>query len=149
MCVIVEMHENLRKQEITRNPDGTFPKGVSGNQGGGGRPKGSVSLTTILRRRLQQEEADTIIDNLIDTALSKPESKQRLGKDGEHYYDLVDGNEVKLHQWAVDLLIERIDGKTPERHEHTEIPVDLAEFDTNDLQEFRNWLKERKSAKSE
>lgn len=114
--------------------------------GGGGRPKGSVSLTTALRRKLEQEDADSIINNLIDLALAKPESKQRLGKDGEHYYDMIDGNEVKLHQWAVDLIVERIDGKTPERYEHTEVPADLAEFDTNDLQAFRDWLKERKTA---
>jgi hypothetical protein len=34
------MGEEASKQEIKRNPDGTFPPGVSGNPNG--RPKGSV-----------------------------------------------------------------------------------------------------------
>jgi hypothetical protein len=34
------MSETLDKQEINRNPDGTFPKGVSGNLNG--RPKGQT-----------------------------------------------------------------------------------------------------------
>lgn len=38
------------KQEIIRNPDGTFPPGVSGNPGG--RPKGK-SLKTFAREYLE------------------------------------------------------------------------------------------------
>lgn len=55
--------------EPIRNPDGTFPKGVSGNPNG--RPKGSVSLVTVLRRRLASDEgitADELVDEVIAAA---------------------------------------------------------------------------------
>lgn len=37
---------------MKRNPDGTWPKGVSGNPAG--PPTGHIKLTAILRRRLEQ-----------------------------------------------------------------------------------------------
>lgn len=101
------MDENPQNQNIKQ--DTKFKPGVSGNPGG--RPKGAASITSALKRKVLEGEADTVADNLIKLALAIPESKQRQGKDGESYYDLLDTNEVKLHQWAVDTLLDRIDGK--------------------------------------
>ena len=41
---------------IIRNPDGTFPQGVSGNPAG--RPAGSVSITSAIKKRLDEEYFD-------------------------------------------------------------------------------------------
>ena len=52
-------------QVQNRNENGTWCSGASGNPGG--RPKGSVSLATRLRRRLAEhpEEAEAIIDRAV------------------------------------------------------------------------------------
>ncbi len=52
-----------------RNPDGTFKPGVSGNPDG--RPKGSVSLKTVLQERIAEPTEDGTIyaDALIDSTL--------------------------------------------------------------------------------
>ena len=61
---------------IGRKQDGTFAKGHSGNPSG--RPKGSHSLTTILRQRLaaargtdaESEVANEIVDVILAAALA-------------------------------------------------------------------------------
>jgi hypothetical protein len=63
------------QQEIIRNPDGTFPPGVSGNPTG--RPKGSVSLVAIARRKLPEmcaagdkTNAEALVEKWLDDALA-------------------------------------------------------------------------------
>ena len=135
------MSENPENQIIKQ--DTKFKPGVSGNPGG--RPKGAASLTSAIKRKVLEGEADTIAENLIRLAVNVPEQKEFAGK-GDTTYIALDGNEVKLHQWAVDTILDRIDGKTPEKVEYTETPSDLSEFTSDDLQAFRDWLKERKAA---
>jgi hypothetical protein len=70
-----------QKQAKNRNPDGTFPPGVSGNPGG--RPRGRVSLRALLQERLAQVAppdpfdfgapdartwAERIVDRMLDAA---------------------------------------------------------------------------------
>ena len=45
-----------QQQELNRNPDGRFPKGVSGNPGG--RPKGSISLKRFAEKMLREMPDD-------------------------------------------------------------------------------------------
>ncbi len=46
------MEEGSTTTGESRNPDGTFPPGVSGNPGG--RPKGAVSITAAVRAALKE-----------------------------------------------------------------------------------------------
>lgn len=62
------------KQENNRNPDGTFKEGMTGNPGG--RPKGSVSLKTLIQRRIAEIPigqtktwAEQIIESLLEKAV--------------------------------------------------------------------------------
>lgn len=54
------------EQGRIRNPDGTFPKGVSGNPNG--RPKGAVSLLSILRQKLAADDGVTA-NELVDATI--------------------------------------------------------------------------------
>jgi hypothetical protein len=74
-------------------PKPLFQKGQSGNPGG--RPKGSISLTTVLRTRLQDE---TLANELVDSTISQAKA----------------GNPV-----ALKLLWDRIDGPVLQKVEAT------------------------------
>lgn len=91
------------QQASGRNEKGQFVKGVSGNPEG---PRvGQVSIVAAIKRQLTTGDVDTIAKNLIDLATRVPES----GEDG------IDPIEAKLHQWAVDTILERLDGKVPQQ----------------------------------
>lgn len=92
-----------------------FKKGQSGNPSG--KRKGTVSIAATLRNVLSQDQADQIVANLIELATNIPLRRQVYGcnckmhgKDGDTY-ETYDGVEAKLHQWAVDTILERLDGK--------------------------------------
>jgi hypothetical protein len=117
------MTKSGKKQEKERNPDGTFPKGKSGNPKG--RPKGK-SLTNQLREALREIEANTgeqydvlLVKRLLDKAISKGDMK------------------------AIQMIWERLEGKPTQQHEHSglngdpiamkhEYEVMLAEIDNMD-----------------
>lgn len=88
-----------------------FQKGKSGNPGG--RPRGAVSITTRLKATLTEGDADTIVSNLIRLALSVPEMREVTTGRGEFQTvtEQYDRTEVDLHKWAVDTIINRLDGK--------------------------------------
>lgn len=104
------------QQVSGRNEKGQFVKGVSGNPEG---PRvGQVSIVAAIKRQLTTGDVDTIARNLLDLATRVPEQRtfRKDGKDGEPlYYEAYDTNEVKLHQWAVDTILERLDGKVPQQ----------------------------------
>lgn len=50
--------------DVERNPDGTFAPGVCGNPNG--RPKGSVSLRTLLRKKLEEQPVDAASGKALD-----------------------------------------------------------------------------------
>ncbi len=70
--------ETPQKQEILRNPDGTFPKGVSGNPGG--VPRNSIKLRTRLKGLLADNPglAEEAMQALIDGARSGDTSALKL-----------------------------------------------------------------------
>lgn len=78
------------KQAISRDSSGRFEPGVSGNPSG--RPKGAVSLSTLLGHHLRDnpDDADRIVQELISIA-----------KDPEHPY----------WRYAVKIIFDRVDGK--------------------------------------
>lgn len=86
------MDENQSKQEIIRNPDGTFPKGVSGNPAGGGRPAGSFSIRRMIADKMREnpEEAREFIEMI--------------------YRRAKEGNDSKEFKY-VETIIESVDGK--------------------------------------
>lgn len=101
------------KQRVVGKP---FEKGKSGNPGG--RPKGSVSITTILRRKLTEGDAETVANNLLSLALRIPEQRsfeKTIGDGIVTIFEAYDPVEVKLHQWAVDTILDRLDGKVPQK----------------------------------
>lgn len=73
-----KIDENQTKQEIIRNPDGTFPKGVSGNPAGGGRPPGSFSIRRLIANKMQEdpEEAKAFIELIYQRAKANNDSKE-------------------------------------------------------------------------
>lgn len=73
-----------------RDEKGRFPKGVSGNPGG--RRKGAVSLTTLLRGLLEE----------IDPETGKPY--------GQTLMDALVKQAAKGNVRAIELALERIDG---------------------------------------
>jgi hypothetical protein len=72
------MDEKQSKQEIIRNPDGTFPKGVSGNPAGGGRPAGSFSIRKMIADKMREnpEEAREFIELIYERAKTNNDSKE-------------------------------------------------------------------------
>jgi hypothetical protein len=57
------------EQENSRNADGTFKPGVSGNPGG--RPIGSVSIVGMIRKKFEEqpEYAEEWVDKLLEMIL--------------------------------------------------------------------------------
>ncbi len=104
MCMEDSTENKQPVQQVNgRNEKGQFAKGVSGNPEG---PRvGQVSIVAAIKRQLTTGDVDTIAKNLIDLATQVPES----GEDG------IDPIEAKLHQWAVDTILERLDGKVPQQ----------------------------------
>lgn len=106
------MDDERRRMVNEKTPGGCtgsgFQPGKSGNPGG--RPKGAVSLTTILRKKLTECDADTLAQNLLDLALKLPKPRTVNVKGGGSY-EAIDPVEAKMHQWAVDTLLDRIDGR--------------------------------------
>ena len=92
------------KQEIKRNPDGTFPKGVSGNPAG--LPKGTRHLSSMLEKMLE-EIAEGSKDSY-KVLLNKRVIKKAIA----------DGDDRMIeHIW------DRIEGKPPQKIENTNIEV--------------------------
>lgn len=82
------------KQQIERNPDGTFKEGVSGNPAG--KPKGSKHLSTLLWEALQKKakdktgkETDTTVADLLIQRLLKDAVEK--GSRIEMIFDRIDG----------------------------------------------------------
>jgi hypothetical protein len=73
-----------QQQESNRNEDGTFKEGVSGNPGG--RPKGSVSLKTLIQQKIAEVPigqtkawAEQIVETLLEKAVvDKDVAAQKL-----------------------------------------------------------------------
>ena len=74
------MEENNNKEEETRNPDGTFKRGYSGNPNG--LPKGTFSLTAMLKRRLEEvpvgqtkSYAEQLVQIILDKGIVDKDTK--------------------------------------------------------------------------
>lgn len=96
------------KQETERNPDGTFPKGKSGNPNGRPREK---SLTTLLKEALKNIEGVTgeqydvlLVKRLLEKAISKGDMK------------------------AIQMIWERLEGKPKQSIEMSGIDGDPIEY---------------------
>lgn len=89
-----------------------FKPGQSGNPSG--RPKGSVSIAATLRHIITQEQANQIAQDLIAQATSVPLPKTRYTQDGDSY-EAYDPVEVKLYESARNIVLERLDGKVPQK----------------------------------
>lgn len=77
------------KQEIPRNPDGTFPPGVSGNPAG--KPKGARHFNTLLDQAIKQIAEANDLDGLqIEIDLLKMAIKKAREGDYQYYKDLMD-----------------------------------------------------------
>lgn len=105
-----------------------FKPGESGNPSG--RPKGTFSIRRMIAEKMQNdpEEAKEFIELIYRRAKEDNDSK-----------------EFKY----IETIIESIDGKVTQPVEQTTAIVDLTDFNTDDLQAFREWLKERKAAQSD
>lgn len=73
------------------------------------------------------------------------EAKLLVSKIYERAMKDCDSKEFKY----VETIIESIDGKLSQPIDQTSTHTDLSEFSAEDLQAFREWLKERKAAESE
>ena len=101
------MSEEPKNTGETRNPDGTFKEGVSGNPKG--KPKGSFSLIAILRSELQKcpegEDKKTFADMLIKRMLKSAISE---------------GNDQQIKN-----ILQYIDGMPKQSMDHTTNGKDL------------------------
>jgi len=95
------------ENKIERNPDGTFPKGKTGNPNGRPREK---SLTTQLKEALKQNEKNTgqpydalLVNRLLERAISQGDMK------------------------AIQMIWERLEGKPKQTHEHSGVDGDPLE----------------------
>lgn len=84
-----------QEQENNRNEDGTFKEGISGNPGG--RPIGSVSLKTLIQRKIAEIPigqtkawAEQVVDSLLEKAVvDKDVAAQKL------IFNYVDGMPIQ------------------------------------------------------
>lgn len=89
-----EKLEKLEKPEVTgnkqeRNPDGTFPKGVSGNSAG--RPKGALSFATKWERMVEKiATQNNLTPEEIDEQLLLVGYKRAKEGDYSFYRDAMD-----------------------------------------------------------
>lgn len=98
----------MPEEQAKRNESGQFVAGQSGNKGG--RRKGSISISALIKRTVNKSDAKKIVDGLIELAINKPVPRTVFTKDGGSY-EAIDPTEAKLYQFAVTTLLERIDGK--------------------------------------
>lgn len=124
------MDENPKKLEDIReyrDEKGRFIPGVA--QPGAGRPKGSVSIVALIRNELNEnpDRAKSIAEKIL--------ARAETDSDGKEF------------QYIREIL-ERIDGKVTEKVEQSVTVADLSEFTAEELQAFRDMLKERKDAQS-
>jgi len=106
-----------------RNPDGTFPPGVSGNPKG--KPPGSISIVAILKRKLEECPPDTdkktyaefIVEAMMKNALK--ENDRRSLRDIIEYVDGMPKQTVGLD---VDEMVTEISVKIVK--DGTETPGD-------------------------
>tara|TARA_R110002012_G_scaffold79909_3_gene202952 strand:+ start:3618 stop:3980 length:363 start_codon:yes stop_codon:yes gene_type:complete len=97
--------DNSRKNPAEHLKGHQWPKGTSGNPKG--RPQGSVSLTTELRRRLNEgDDGHKLIQALIGKAL-------QLALQGDYKF--------------FNLILERIDGKVVDKVIHADATPDFTD----------------------
>lgn len=84
-----------------------FQKGQSGNPSG--RPKGSKSITPVLRETIAENDIAIIVRNLIDDAKNRPQLRTIVTKGGS--YETYDNNEVRMYLEARTTILDRLDGK--------------------------------------
>lgn len=93
------MSEEPTENGDKRNPDGTF---AIGNAGGPGRPVGTVSLTTIIRQKLQEAppgQMKILAELLAEKVLHKAyvDGNETLIKEIWHYVDGMPSQEVGVN----------------------------------------------------
>jgi len=108
--------ELVAETKIKRNPDGTFPKGKTGNPKG--RPR-ERSLTTQLKDALKEREKKTgkpydelLVNRLLERAISVGDMK------------------------AIQMIWERLEGKPKQTHEHSGVDGDPIEH-THKVEKLR------------
>ena len=101
-----------RGKQVSRNPDGTFPKGVSGNPGG--RPafarvvreyaqqfteEAIDGLVILARQKKDLKVAKAAWDSVLDRAVGRP-AQEVSGPDGESPFNRVDPGAVTIENLA-------------------------------------------------
>ena len=94
-------HQKINPKSLN-NLKPAWVKGESPNPGG--MPKDTGSIMHELKKKLTVEQARKIADNLLELATTKP--------------DITNFTAVKLHQWAVDTVLDRACGKVPQSIEN-------------------------------
>lgn len=102
----------FRKKQVSRNPDGTYPKGVSGNPSG--RPafakevreyarqfteEAIDGLVLLARQKKDLKVAKAAWDSILDRAVGRP-AQEVTGGDGEPLFDRVDPGAVTIDNLA-------------------------------------------------
>jgi hypothetical protein len=73
---LLTLPDNTGRVQATRNDNGQFVKGVSGNPSG--RPCGSLNKTTLAAQSLLDGQAEVLVQKLIDLALDGDTTALRL-----------------------------------------------------------------------